>query len=218
MWPLHGQGQPGPSGVSMGTSAGKAANPGQIHQDSWLSREIPFSRKKLSSVSVSAPIKNLQWLPSAQTAKSTLFSLGLIPIFPPSKSPLCTPAWWSQLPLLRRAEGEMPWRLLTLADRFPAPQPGSPSSSRLKCWGCSQGGQAEPDPALLFSAMWLQGLGSAQISEHSLASALCLDLSYTHRTWRVALPARNTQSGGGWGTYVEIDRDNSCGDLEEIPT
>ena len=54
-------------------------------------------------------------------------------------------------------------------------------------------------------------LGSDHISEHSLTSALCLALSWTHRTWRGMLPSRDSQSGGDWGTHVDTDDDNPEG-------
>lgn len=48
------------------------------------------------------------------------------------------------------------------------------STSGQKPWDYSHGGQAKPDPALLFKAVWLPQLGSIHISEHSLTSALLL--------------------------------------------
>lgn len=78
-------------------------------------------------------------------------------MIPSMGSPSSSPAWQSHLPLLGWAAGEgepgeaLPW---------PALHPNPVSTSGQEPWDYSHGGQAKPDPALLFqsyvaSTTWL---------------------------------------------------------------
>lgn len=98
------------------------------------------------------------------------------------------------------SRGGRSWGRLTLASRLPAPHPHPRNTSGRNH---APRREVEPGPALLFPAVWCQRRSSAQISEHGLTSALCLALSWTHRTQTGLLPSRDSGSGGDGETHMD---------------